>query len=141
MVAHRIGIHAHAQRAMTITKLTTRAERRAMQPTYDTSIEEPHPDDADDVGIPDREYRPLDGETMADVLRRVGGIELAAKRMIQALNAKTPNNMPDYRSRLDAAKQLRDTIEGTPDKKPSPPKKDKDGAPSPGSLITGKGKA
>ena len=96
------------------------------KPKYDVTVKEPHPDDAQDIPIPDAEFSPMGSETLADILRRVGGIELAAKRMIQALNAQTPNGTPDYRNRLDAATRLRDTIEGTPDKRQAPKKEAKD---------------
>ena len=110
-----------------------------MQPTYDTSEIEPHPDDADDIDIPDREFRPRENESLADILKRVGAVELAAKRIVQSLSAQTPNGAPDYRTRLDGAKQVRDTCEGTPDKKPAPVKAEKS-APEPGSLIGKAGK-
>lgn len=109
------------------------------KPRYDNSQRAHHPDDETEAKVLDAEYEPRDGETLADVLRRVGGIAKAAKRIMQALDALTPNAMPDYRNRLDAAKQLRDTVEGTPDK--AKPRKDngedKD-KPNPGKL---KGKA
>ena len=109
-----------------------------MQPIYDTSKVEPHWDDADDKEIPENDFRPRENESLADILKRVGAVELAAKRIVQSLGAQTPQGMPDYRTRLDGAKQVRDTCEGTPDKKPAPVKADKVGAPEPGSLINSK---
>ena len=110
-----------------------------MQPIYDTSKVEPHWDDADDKEIPENDFRPRENESLADILKRVGAVELAAKRIVQSLGAQTPQGMPDYRTRLDGAKQVRDTCEGTPDKKPAPVKAEKS-APEPGSLIGKAGK-
>ena len=112
---------------------------KLVKPRYDNSKAEVHPDDVTEAKVLDQDYEPRDGETLADVLKRVGGIAKAARRIIQAMDALTPNRMPDYRNRLDAAKQLRDTVEGTPDKAQRVAKTDGDkDKPVPGGLRKGK---
>src|SRR5687767_9541298 len=83
---------------------------------------EPHPDDADEVEVPEADCEPRGDETLPDVLRRVGGIGKAARRLMQALDATLPQGWPDYRSRIYASIQMRDTVEGTPDKRKVPVK-------------------
>lgn len=131
---------------VTLKRRQTRHERRSMQPRYDNGEELPEllddikpEDDQDDVRVPDYQFNPKEGEALADILKRVGGPALAAKRIVQALSALTPQRKPDYRNRLEAARLMRDTCEGTPDKRPA--KQDKGGdkdKPSPGRLREGK---
>ncbi len=96
--------------------------------------QEPHPDDADgESDSPAHDYTPREGEGLADILRRNNALSEAARRMMQGLDAKLPQGWPDYRNRVYAATILRDTVEGTPDRRAAP-KKTEGEAPEPGSL-------
>ena len=115
--------------------------RNSVPPRYDNSEVLPSPEDVNLPGIAEEDYAPREGESIPDTLRRIGGPALAVKRMIEALSACHPNGTPDPRTRLEAAVKLRDTVEGTPDKRPAPKAKDADGKPAPGILISEKGKS
>ena len=104
---------------------TVTIAKQAPKPArYDTKATGPAPDDyAEAGGLADkkeRDYVPREGETLADILRRNSALAEAARRMMQGLDATVPGGWPDYRNRVYAAAQLRDTIEGTPIKATAP---------------------
>lgn len=101
---------------------TVKLARPRNVPRYDNTIigETTGDDTAGKSDAPSRDYIPREGESLADILRRNNGLAEAARRMMQGLDATMPGGHPDYRNRVYAAAQLRDTIEGTPVKATAP---------------------
>lgn len=110
-------------------------------PRYDNSKEVPHEDDAGEPEVPEAAFEAREGELLPDILRRVGGLAKAARRLWQAMDAKTPQGWPDYRNRITAACEVRDTCHGTPDKAKAPAKEAEGDKLPPGVLRDGKGKS